>query len=151
MMCYPHPTPPLAWSGRQELLFLPAPPPQALPEEVQSDSLERGLRSKGWLVRKLTVQRVETRPSSHPTTPRIASSFWEQPRPTTRRGQAGLLLRTTGSAPVRSGLDSVFPVSAAPVSALCLLCTATLFPSEGSSCSGTDSLSQRTRPCLGNS
>lgn len=150
-MCYPHPTPPLAWTGCQELLFLPAPPPQALPKEVQSDSLERSLQSKGWLVRKPTVQRRETRLSSHPSTHRIASSFWEQPRPTTDRGKAGLLLRTTGSAPVRSGLDSVFPVSAAPVSALCPLCTATLFPSEGSSCSGTDHPAQRTRPCLGNS
>lgn len=49
-MCNPQPAPPLAWTGGQELLFLPAPPPQALPKEVQSDSLQKGLQSKGWLV-----------------------------------------------------------------------------------------------------
>lgn len=48
---------------------------QALATEVQSDSLQKHLQSKGWLVQTPTVQRHESRPSPH--TP----LFLKQPLP----------------------------------------------------------------------
>lgn len=86
-------------------------------------------------------------PPSHPATPGTASSFEEESRSTTFRGQADLLGRAAGSALVTSGLDSVFPLSAAPWVPSAQ--PPAPLPMEAPDLGLTTT--HRTRPCLGNS